>query len=94
MKVPVLVMAFNRPDFVQKTMVPICQYQPDRLYLACDGPRKEKVDDVELVKATQEVMLDAVDWKCEVKTLFRDGNLGCDPAVYEAISWFFEKEEG
>ena len=38
-------------------------------------------------------MLDAVDWPCEVKTLFRDENLGCANAVFGAISWFFENEE-
>jgi len=33
-----------------------------------------------------------VDWDCEVKTLFRDQNLGCRLAVSQAISWFFENE--
>jgi len=36
-----------------------------------------------------------VDWDCEVKTLFRDKNLGCKIAVSSAIDWFFENvEEG
>ena len=34
-----------------------------------------------------------VDWDCEVKTLFRDKNLGCKYAVSSAIDWFFENEE-
>jgi hypothetical protein len=34
-----------------------------------------------------------VDWPCEVKTLFRETNLGCKNAVGEAITWFFEHEE-
>jgi hypothetical protein len=34
----------------------------------------------------------AVDWPCEVKTLFRDHNLGCKLAVSGAITWFFEHE--
>ena len=37
----------------------------------------------------------AVDWPCEVKTLFRDENLGCRRAVSSANDWFFEHvEEG
>ena len=34
-----------------------------------------------------------VDWKCEVKTLFRDENLGCGRSVSGSIDWFFENEE-
>jgi hypothetical protein len=33
-----------------------------------------------------------VDWDCEVKTLFRERNLGCGLAVTSAIDWFFEQE--
>ena len=35
----------------------------------------------------------AVDWPCELRTLFRDVNLGCKEAVSEAITWFFDQEE-
>ena len=38
-------------------------------------------------------MLESIDWPCEVKTLFREKNLGCGVAVSEAISWFFEHIE-
>ena len=93
MKLPVLILAFNRPDLVKKTMYPIRKYLPERLYLACDGPRSNKEGEEDLVLTTRKVMLDAVDWPCEVKTLFRQNNLGCAQAVYEAISWFFKHEE-
>lgn len=33
-----------------------------------------------------------VDWPCEVKTLFREHNLGCRVAVQTAIDWFFAHE--
>lgn len=92
-KVPVLVLAFNRADYVAQAMRAIREYQPDRLYLECDGPRKDKDGEPDAVEATRKAMLDAVDWSCEVKTLFREENLGCAQAVYGAISWFFEQEE-
>ena len=41
-KIPVLVLAFNRADHVQQAMKAIAEYQPDRLYLECDGPRPYK----------------------------------------------------
>ncbi len=92
-KVPILVVAFNRADDVSKAMEAIRAYQPEELYLACDGPRANKINDIEAVKATQSAMLDVIDWPCNVHTLFREHNLGCAHAVYEAISWFFVHEE-
>ena len=92
-KVAVLILAFNRPVHVIKAMEPVHVYQPERLYLACDGPRAEKIGEAELVDATQKAMLESVDWPCDVKTLFRKENLGCARAVYDAISWFFAQEE-
>lgn len=93
MKVPVLVLAFNRADHVEKAMEAIREYRPDRLYLECDGARAHKQGEREAVEATRKTMLDMVDWPCEVKTLFREENLGCAHAVYGAITWFFEHEE-
>ena len=92
-KIPILVLAFNRADHVAEAMKTIRDYQPDRLYLECDGPRAHKQGEKEAVEATRKAMLDAVGWPCEVKTLFREENLGCAKAVYSAISWFFDNEE-
>lgn len=92
-KLPILVLAFNRADHVQKAMEPIRKYQPSRLYLECDGARPHKEGEKEAVEATRKMMLEMVDWPCEVKTLFREENLGCANAVNDAITWFFEQEE-
>lgn len=92
-KLPVLILAYNRPDLVAQVMQVIQTYQPPRLYLACDGPRPQKLGDVERVAETQQVMKQAVNWECETHCLFREQNLGCAQGVYEAISWFFDQEE-
>lgn len=34
-------------------------------------------------------IVEKVDWDCEVKTLFRDENLGCGLNVSGAINWLF-----
>lgn len=93
MKVPVLVLAFNRADHVAEAMKAIQEYKPDRLYLECDGARPHKEGEAEAVEQTRQTMLNTITWDCEVKTLFREENLGCAKAVYGAISWFFEHEE-
>ena len=92
-KIPILVVAFNRADHVEKVMKSIREYKPERLYLECDGPRANKDGEKEAVMETQKMMLNSVDWPCDVKTLFREENLGCANAVYDAITWFFENEE-
>ncbi len=92
-KIPVLVLAFNRADHVAESMKAIRAYKPDKLYLECDGPRAHKAGENDAVEKTRKAMLDAVDWPCEVKTLFREENLGCANAVNDAISWFFSHED-
>lgn len=92
-KIPVLVLAFNRADHVAEAMKAIREYKPERLYFECDGPRPQKEGERDAVEETRKTMLNAVDWPCEVKTMFREENLGCAKAVYGAITWFFEQEK-
>lgn len=92
-KLPVLILAYNRPDLVMQVLQVVQIYQPPRLYLACDGPRLHKQGDKERVNETRRIMESSVNWDCELHTLFREKNLGCAQGVYEAISWFFNHEE-
>lgn len=91
-KTAVLFIVFNRPDTTGKVFEVLRAVQPPRLYIAADGPRVNKEGEKE---ACEEVRMVAskVDWECEVKTLFRDNNLGCAIAMGSAIEWFFEHEE-
>lgn len=88
----VLFLVFNRPDTTAQVFEAIRQAKPPRLYVAADGPRKGRAGEAERVARVREIAT-AVDWPCEVKTLFREKNLGCKYAVSEAISWFFTQEE-
>ena len=65
--------------------------RPRRLYVAVDGPRADREGEAEKCAAVRECVK-AVDWPCEVKTLFRERNRGCRLGVSEAITWFFENE--
>lgn len=58
-----------------------------------DGPRADPPGEDEKVQAVRDYILSSIDWDCEVKTLFRDSNLGCKYALSGAISWFFKNEE-
>jgi len=89
---PVLFLIFNRPDTTKRVFESIREAKPPRLYIAADGARKDRIGEAELCEQTREIT-NNVDWKCEVKTLFRAENLGCKNAVSSAINWFFENEE-
>ncbi|MRH79075.1 glycosyltransferase family 2 protein [Spiribacter sp. C176] len=88
----VLFLVFNRPDTTTRVFEAIRQAKPPRLYVAADGPREGREGEAERVAKVREIAT-AVDWPCEVKTLFREENLGCKYAVSGAITWFFEQEE-
>lgn len=89
---PVLFLVFNRPDTTKRVFNEIRKAKPSKLYIAADGPRKAKVGEIDQVSLVREIATN-VDWQCEVRTLFREENLGCKMAVSSAITWFFEHEE-
>jgi len=91
---PVLFLIFNRPDKTQKVFNAIRQAKPKQLFIATDGPRPDREGEIEKCQKARQIAT-SVDWDCEVKTLFRDKNLGCKIAVSSAIDWFFKNvEEG
>lgn len=89
----VLFLVFNRLDTTKQVFEAIREAKPPRLYIAADGARELKDGEDEKVNAVREYITSNIDWECEVKTLFRDENLGCKMAVSGAIDWFFENEE-
>lgn len=89
---PILFLIFNRPDTTQMVFNRIKEIKPQRLYVAADAPRKNMKNEEEKCNETRAI-INNIDWECEVKTLFREENLGCKKAVSEAITWFFEQEE-
>lgn len=92
---PILFLVFNRPTATKKVFERIREIKPAKLFIAADGHRVNKEGEKEKCEKVREIVLQGVDWPCEVKTLFRNHNLGCGLAVSEGINWFFEHvEEG
>jgi len=89
---PVLFLIFNREDTTQKVFDAIRRQKPKYLFVAADGARKNKPDEVEKCQRVRNI-IKQVDWDCELKTLFREENLGCKMAVSSAIAWFFDNVE-
>ncbi len=91
--VPILYLVFNRPDLVKLTFPSIKSQKPKKLFIASDGPRDTHTEDPARVDECRNWVLDQIDWECELKTLFREKNLGSGVAVSEAITWFFKQVE-
>jgi len=89
---PILFLVFNRPQLTEQVFSRIRAVQPARLYIAADGPRKDRPDDAASCEQVRQVV-SRVDWPCQVQTLFSDHNKGCRRAVSDAIQWFFDQEE-
>lgn len=87
LNIPVLLIAFNRPNFTEKVFKEIRKARPKKLFVVVDGPRNEeerrKVEEVRKIVSN-------IDWPCKVKKLIRQKNLGCRKAESSAIDWFFE----
>lgn len=89
---PILFLIFSRPDTTRQVFERIRQIRPSRLYVAADAPREARPEE-KLRCAQTRAIINQIDWPCELKTLYRDANLGCKMAVSSAITWFFEQEE-
>ncbi len=90
--VPILILAFNRPDTTFKVFNAIREIKPKKLFIAVDGPRPGNEMDEINVKKVREI-LSNVDWPCKVKKIFREKNLGSLNSTVGAITWFFENVE-
>lgn len=89
---PILLCIFRRPLTTKRTFEAIRLARPPRLYVSADGPCDNRVGEADLCAEARRVAT-AVDWPCEVRTLFRDRNVGSREAIGGGISWFFENEE-
>ena len=93
LKTPILFLIFNRLDTTKIVFEEIKKQKPKQLFIAADGPRANKENENIVCKEVRNYVLKNIDWNCEIKTLFRERNLGCGKAVSEAISWFFDNVE-
>lgn len=89
---PVLIIIFNRPDKVERLMAALAISKPRHLYVAADGPRSHRPDDIEKCARTR-ALATTVTWECEVHTYFSETNKGCRLGVSSGITWFFSQVE-
>ncbi len=89
---PVVFIIFNRPDTTQQVFEAIRRARPKKLYVIADGPRKDRPEEAERCAATRAVV-EAVDWKCDVKKKYSSQNMGCGERISTGLAWVFRNEE-
>ena len=89
---PILFLIFNRPETTRQVFERIRTIRPKYLFIAADGPRPGNEEDLSLCTQCRNIV-SAIDWDCELHTLFKHQNLGCGTGPAQAITWFFEQVE-
>jgi hypothetical protein len=83
---PVLLLGYNRPEQMRGLIRSLAAVKPKLILLSVDGPKANRLKDVELVCQTQE-MVNEINWNAEIRTRFRESNLGLRRAVVDAVTW-------
>jgi hypothetical protein len=84
--IPILIVAFNRPEKLKILLESLSASKPPVVMLAVDGPREGVTSDLLLVEDTQK-LVESIDWNCVIETRFRDRNLGLRSAYVDAVDW-------
>lgn len=90
---PILLLTFSRLDTTMRVFEKIKEQKPKYLFWASDGPRSHRLDDIQKIELVKKYIWEQIDWDCNVKTLFREENMGCGLGVSTAITWFFNNVE-
>ena len=90
MELPILIIAWKRPEHLRQVIKSMTFLKPKNIYLACDGYNPNNKQEENLVKQTREIIESEINWPCKKKRLYSKYNLGCRLGVSRAISWFFE----
>ena len=85
-KTPVLLLGYNRPLQMRGLIQSLATLKPELILLAVDGPRSNRPNDANLVRQTQELASEII-WDAEIRTRFRNSNLGLRRAVVDAVTW-------
>lgn len=86
---PVLLLAWRRPDTTARVMQRLQEARPHQLFIACDGPNPADAAMVQACLETRRVIDANLNWNCEVQRLYSDKHQGCRRGVANALDWFF-----
>lgn len=89
-QVPILLMAFIRPDLIKRAMEHLSKFTPPILYVMGDGPRNDC--EKELCEKSRNIALNP-SWKCEVIPILNDSNEGIVASFIKGMNRMFSEHE-
>lgn len=89
-KTPILILAYNRPENIDRLLSFISTTPYKSVYLSVDGPKNNK-DSIAIKKIKE--LAKKYSKKLEIKTNFFKKNHGLKKAVTKGIDWFFTHHE-
>ena len=90
-KIPILIVAYNRPDALLRVLQAVKRIYPSKLYFAVDGLREDDTNNIEKNKTVKRI-IDDIDWCENIRKKYRMNNVGCKTNVSTAIDWVFDNE--
>lgn len=90
---PVLIICFNRPQYIKKQIEALRQIEPPVVYISRDGAREGNDEDQKKVEIVKKLYLEGIDWNCRIITRFMKQNHGCFDGPLGAMHWFFNHEK-
>ena len=88
MKLPVLLLAYNRPKETKIIIDYLIKLKVNQIYISIDGPKKNSRDQI----LSQELNFIIKSYK-KIKINKLNKNFGCKIAVEKGIKWFFKNVE-
>jgi len=90
-KTPVLLIAFNRPEMLQKVVDALSVHRLSKLYAFVDNAREANDDDIKKIAMCKKI-IDGITFCDEIIKIYPEMNLGCGGGPFCAITTAFEKE--
>ena len=87
----VLCVFFIRPESFARVFEQVRLARPSKLFLYQDGPREGRDEDMVKITECRRIVEEGIDWDCEVHRNYQEFNVGCDPSMYNAITWMFSQ---
>tara|TARA_B100002019_G_C21133716_1_gene529632 strand:- start:22 stop:918 length:897 start_codon:yes stop_codon:yes gene_type:complete len=92
MNTPILIITFNRPDFLKKIISVLKKIKPKKIYFKIDGPRQgNKNDEVQILKTKK--IINEIQWRCKKFIFQSKKNLGSRDNPIKGINWLFSLEK-
>ena len=90
--VPVLIIAYNRPDLFRKLVDSMRVHHPKKIYVSLDGPKGDSLEELRSIAEVKN-SLRYIDWTSDVYVIDHIKNVGIFHAVTESVTRVLECHE-